>query len=121
MFRRFSLGTSPALRHLVARLSTSYEPRYPAGSALYQIVRDHFETFREQAASLRDGDGLPRCSDTASSGPTAARAHRGTRDRPAGERLRVTGDGQVLLHPRPRWTDGTTLLVFDPLEWLRRS
>jgi hypothetical protein len=27
---------------------------------LYQIVRDHFETFRAQAASLRDGDGLPR-------------------------------------------------------------
>jgi hypothetical protein len=27
---------------------------------LYQIVRDHFETFRVQAASLRDGDGLPR-------------------------------------------------------------
>jgi hypothetical protein len=23
-------------------------------------VRDHFETFRAQAASLRDGEGLPR-------------------------------------------------------------
>ena len=27
---------------------------------LYQIVRDHFETFRVEAAHLRDGDGLPR-------------------------------------------------------------
>jgi hypothetical protein len=27
---------------------------------LYEIVRDHFETFRVQTASLRDGDGLPR-------------------------------------------------------------
>jgi len=27
---------------------------------LYQVVRDHFETFREQAAGLRDGEGLPR-------------------------------------------------------------
>ena len=27
---------------------------------LYQIVRDHFETFRAQAANLRDGEGLPR-------------------------------------------------------------
>ena len=27
---------------------------------LYQIVRDHFETFRAQAAGLRDGEGLPR-------------------------------------------------------------
>jgi hypothetical protein len=27
---------------------------------LYGIVRDHFETFRVHAASLRDGEGLPR-------------------------------------------------------------
>jgi hypothetical protein len=27
---------------------------------LYQVVRDHFETFRAQAAGLRDGEGLPR-------------------------------------------------------------
>ncbi|MBI4263047.1 MAG: transposase zinc-binding domain-containing protein, partial [Acidobacteria bacterium] len=26
---------------------------------LYQVVRDHVETFRAQAASLRDGEGLP--------------------------------------------------------------
>ena len=38
----------------------SYEPRCPAQGALYQIVRDHFEIFRAQAASLRDGEGLPR-------------------------------------------------------------
>jgi hypothetical protein len=30
-----------------------YESRDHAGNALYQIVRDHFETFRAQAASLR--------------------------------------------------------------------
>ena len=44
----------------VAAPSTSYEPRSSAQSALYQIVQDHFETFRAQAASLRDGEGLPR-------------------------------------------------------------
>jgi hypothetical protein len=44
----------------VAAPSTTYEPRCPAHTALYQIVRDHFETFRAQAASLRDGEGLPR-------------------------------------------------------------
>jgi hypothetical protein len=27
---------------------------------LYQTVNDHFETFREAAASVRDGEGLPR-------------------------------------------------------------
>jgi hypothetical protein len=40
--------------------SSTYEPRRPGDSVLYQVVRDHFETFRAQAASLRDGDGLPR-------------------------------------------------------------
>ena len=40
--------------------SNVYEPRDPTSSPLYQIVRDHFETFRAHAASLRDGDGLPR-------------------------------------------------------------
>jgi hypothetical protein len=44
----------------VGRPSTSYEPRDPAGSAIDQIVQDHFETFRVQAARLRDGEGLPR-------------------------------------------------------------
>jgi hypothetical protein len=44
----------------VSRPSLDYEPRRPAQSALYQIVRDHFETFRVRAACLRDGDGLPR-------------------------------------------------------------
>ena len=44
----------------MARPSTVYEPRSPAHGALYQIVHDHFETFRAQAACLRDGEGLPR-------------------------------------------------------------
>jgi ribosomal protein S27E len=44
----------------MARPSTSYEPRHPAQGALYQIVHEHFETFRAHAASLRDGEGLPR-------------------------------------------------------------
>jgi hypothetical protein len=43
----------------VARPSIRCESRNP-GSTLYQIVRDHFETFRAQAASLLDGEGLPR-------------------------------------------------------------
>lgn len=40
--------------------STTYQPRRPAQGALHQLVRDHFETFRAQAAHLRDGQGLPR-------------------------------------------------------------
>lgn len=40
--------------------TASYEPRDPAQSILFQVVCDHFETFRLQAVSLRDGEGLPR-------------------------------------------------------------
>jgi hypothetical protein len=55
-----SAGTAPALWSRVGAPSTSYEPRHPAQGLLYQIVRDHFETVRAQAVSLRDGEGLPR-------------------------------------------------------------
>jgi hypothetical protein len=44
----------------MARPSDAYRPRDPAASALYHVVRDHFETFRAHAAHLRDGEGLPR-------------------------------------------------------------
>jgi hypothetical protein len=44
----------------MARPSTAYEPRSPAQGVLYHIVHDHFETFRAQATSVRDGEGLPR-------------------------------------------------------------
>jgi hypothetical protein len=36
------------------------------------------------------------------------------------ERLHVTGDGQVRLALRHPWRDGTTALVFDPVEFLGR-
>ncbi len=35
------------------------QPRRPEQGALQQLVRDHFETFRAQAAHLCDGQGLP--------------------------------------------------------------
>ena len=44
----------------MAAPSTTYAPRCPARTALYRIVRDHVETFRVQAACLREGEGLPR-------------------------------------------------------------
>jgi len=36
------------------------------------------------------------------------------------DRLQLTSDGQVLLELKRRWSDGTTHLVFDPLELLER-
>jgi hypothetical protein len=44
----------------VALPSSSYEPRSPTAGTLYRIVQEHFETFRARAASLREGEGLPR-------------------------------------------------------------
>jgi len=44
----------------VVQPSARYEPRSPAQRVLYQIVRDHFETFRGQAARVCDGERLPR-------------------------------------------------------------
>ncbi len=38
----------------------------------------------------------------------------------AHERIRLTSAGQVLLELRHRWADGTTHLLFDPLELLER-
>jgi len=40
--------------------SGSYAPREPAASVRYQVVRDHYQTFRVEAAGARDGEGLPR-------------------------------------------------------------
>ncbi len=56
----FFVGTSLALPRRVALLSARYEPRHPAEDVLHTIVQAHFKTFRTQAASLRDGEGLPR-------------------------------------------------------------
>ena len=50
----------PGIRDGVPRATRTYEPRRAADSVLYQVVRDHYETFRAQAAALRDGEGLPR-------------------------------------------------------------
>jgi hypothetical protein len=38
----------------------------------------------------------------------------------AGDRVRVTGDGQMVLQLRHQWIDGTTHVVFDPVEFLGR-
>ena len=38
----------------------------------------------------------------------------------AGERVRVAGEGQVVLQLRHQWIDGTTHVVFDPVEFLGR-
>lgn len=53
-------GTPPAFIAVVALPSVEYVRRDPGGSVLHQIVRDHFATFRAEAAHVRGGEGLPR-------------------------------------------------------------
>ena len=54
------IGTRGACGLRVAQPSSAYEARDPISTILYGIVHDHFETFRARAASLRDGEGIPR-------------------------------------------------------------
>jgi len=58
-----------AIRHTRRRVPTSptYEPRMSSQGVVYQVVRHHFESFRAQAAGLRDGEGLPRFVEQAAS------------------------------------------------------
>lgn len=53
------VGTRSASVGGVARPSSTYLPRQPAESVLYQVVRDHVETFLGEAARQRTGHGLP--------------------------------------------------------------
>ena len=40
--------------------SRRYAPRQPEHALLHRLIVEHFEAFRREAASLRDGEGLPR-------------------------------------------------------------
>lgn len=48
-------------------------PRDPAASVLYQVVRDHYQTFLAEASQLRDGEGLPRFVALLEAGAVTAR------------------------------------------------
>ena len=78
--------------------SGAYAPREPAESVLYQIVRDHYETFRIEAACLRDGEGLPRFVEEEFQGVPAEWV--------AGRRVRA-----VALHALPRGAAGGVLIA----------
>ena len=63
--------------HGVGSPSTVYQPRTPSQGVLYQVVRDHFETFRAQAAGLRNGEGLPRLVGVGATGRSPLQLSRG--------------------------------------------
>ena len=44
----------------MGRPSPDYSPKAPAQGVLYQVVRDHFETFRAEATRTYERDALPR-------------------------------------------------------------
>jgi hypothetical protein len=39
---------------------SEYTPRDPSASVVYVVVREHVESFLEEATRARDGHGLPR-------------------------------------------------------------
>ena len=63
---RLAGGLAVALRRAGAHWRAGRSrtlPRDPTASVLYTVVREHVETFRVEAARLRDGQGLPRFVD----------------------------------------------------------
>jgi hypothetical protein len=61
---RFGRGPcrhAPRFRQWCGPSVTAVRPRQPTERALYQVVRDHLETFLVQAAALRDGGRAPVC------------------------------------------------------------
>ena len=72
---RVGCGTRFGLHGGVSQPSATYEQRMPSQRVVYQVVRDHFETFRAQAAGLRDGEGLPRSVEQAAFARSATASH----------------------------------------------
>ncbi len=58
--RRAAGWHRPCARRGVPPGPSVYQRRSPGDTVLYRIVRDPFETFRAQAAGLRDREGLPQ-------------------------------------------------------------
>ena len=56
----------------MARPSTAYKPLAPGHGALYQIVRDHFEAFCGQAATVRDSRPPPLVAGAVANGTGGA-------------------------------------------------
>ena len=57
---RVRAGTGLASGGPMALPSGESAPREPATSVLYQIILDHYKTFRIEAARLRDREDAPR-------------------------------------------------------------
>ena len=101
------------------RPSAAYAPKAPAQRVLYQVVRDHFETFRAEAARVDDRNGLPRFIEE------EFRGFLRPFDFAQGGLSNVEGrcgflaGGFARFHCARR-ADGTTRLVFDPIELLER-
>ena len=53
-------GSSPRLVRGMGRPSPDDTPKSPGQGVLYQVVRDHLETFRAEAARVYERDALPR-------------------------------------------------------------
>jgi hypothetical protein len=86
------------------------------GDGLPRFIEEEFEGFLRYGFDLHAGVVVP--------GRDRARRERicryALRPPVAHDRIHRTNDGQVRLELRHRWADGTTHLVFDPIELLKR-
>ena len=103
-------GTPLAISGVVAMASAVYRPRRPEQGELHQLIRDYFETFRAQAAAMRDGQGLPRFVEREFRARVVARsASHGGELNAAARTFQPPGRGLHSIYRRPRRVDSQYL------------
>lgn len=103
---RFALGSR--VGRGVRRCGVVREPVGGSPSAQDHAHQDGFDLHAAVRVSAHDRDRLERLCRYALRPPVAQ------------ERLRLTPEGQVLLELKRPWSDGTSHLLFDPVEFLER-
>jgi hypothetical protein len=89
----------------MGRASERYQPRHAEASVLHGVIREHLDDFLRAAADRADGAGLPEFI---------------TREFREFLTCGVLADGRVRVELKRPWSDGTTHLLFEPVEFLEK-
>jgi hypothetical protein len=103
---RFALGSRAGRG--VRRCGVARDPADPPTPTRDHARQDGFDLHAGVRVSAHDRDRLERLCRYVLRPPVAQ------------DRLRLTPEGQVLLELKRPWSDGTSQLLFDPVEFLER-
>lgn len=96
-------GTPPSgLSLVISERSSLYQPRNPAESIHYGVVAGHLESFLDRQRKLE------RLCRYACRPPVAT------------ERVSLLEDGRLLYRLKRRWRDGTSHVIYEPLEMVEK-